>query len=202
MRLSFPLLAAALAAALPLGAARAAETAPDTYAPARPFAEALIAEPAPQRPRPTPLLRPEGGPQTLAAWRGRPTVLVFWATWCPVCREEMPGVAALARRLAARGGAVAAISVDSGADAPRRVAKHIAAEGLAPLSALVDADHALAEALALSGIPTAVFLDVEGRMRGRIVGRAPWSEPALEAYALGSDSSSGAAGGATGGSPE
>ena len=185
MRLSFPLLAAALAAALPLGAARAAETAPDTYAPARPFAEALIAEPAPQRPRPTPLLRPEGGPQTLAAWRGRPTVLVFWATWCPVCREEMPGVAALARRLAARGGAVAAISVDSGADAPRRVAKHIAAE-----------------ALALSGIPTAVFLDVEGRMRGRIVGRAPWSEPALEAYALGSDSSSGAAGGATGGSPE
>lgn len=186
MRLSTPRLAAMLVA-LALGAAGAAETAAtDTYAPARPFAEALVPERAPRRAPETRLLRRDGGVETGAPWRGRPAVLVFWATWCPVCRDEMTGVAALARRLAARGGAVVAVSVDSGPDAPRRVAEHIAAEGLAPIRALVDAEHALAEAVGLTGVPTAVFLDARGRIRGRIVGRALWAEPALEAYALGS----------------
>src|SRR5438445_6553903 len=27
---------------------------------------------------------------SLASFRGRPVILHFWATWCPVCREEMP----------------------------------------------------------------------------------------------------------------
>ena len=32
----------------------------------------------------------DGSPLKLKAWRGKPLVLNFWATWCPPCVEEMP----------------------------------------------------------------------------------------------------------------
>ncbi|MEI6723127.1 MAG: TlpA disulfide reductase family protein, partial [Betaproteobacteria bacterium] len=33
-----------------------------------------------------------GSPRTLNEWRGRVLVVNFWATWCPPCREEIPGL--------------------------------------------------------------------------------------------------------------
>jgi len=33
-----------------------------------------------------------GTPRTLSEWRGRILVVNFWATWCPPCREEIPGL--------------------------------------------------------------------------------------------------------------
>lgn len=31
----------------------------------------------------------DGGNVTLSALQGKPTLLIFWATWCPPCREEL-----------------------------------------------------------------------------------------------------------------
>ena len=183
MRLS--IYAVLLSLAVLGGAAADEPPAPDTYAPARPFGEAfapLADAPAPA----TPLAGPEGPAPGLADRAGRPVISVFWATWCPVCRDEMPGVAALARRLARSGGAaLVPVSIDTGDDAPARVARHLRAEGLETLQALVDPGHAAATALGLRAVPTAVFIDAAGRVRGRIEGRALWNEPALEAYVLG-----------------
>jgi thiol-disulfide isomerase/thioredoxin len=37
----------------------------------------------------------QGKSVALESFRGRPTLLNFWATWCPPCRAEMPDLQAL-----------------------------------------------------------------------------------------------------------
>ncbi len=45
--------------------------------------------------------------------RGKPVLVMFWATWCPLCRKEMPGIQALHERYRERGLQVLAISIDA-----------------------------------------------------------------------------------------
>jgi thiol-disulfide isomerase/thioredoxin len=44
--------------------------------------------------------------------RGKVVLVNFWATWCEPCREEMPHLAALARKYGARGLSLVTISAD------------------------------------------------------------------------------------------
>jgi cytochrome c biogenesis protein CcmG, thiol:disulfide interchange protein DsbE len=60
--------------------------------------QAAPGRPAPELPREV-LVAPR---TTLAALRGRPAAIVFWASWCEPCRQEAPGFARLARRLHGR----------------------------------------------------------------------------------------------------
>jgi thiol-disulfide isomerase/thioredoxin len=59
----------------------------------------------------------EGGEFSEASLADAPHLLVFWTTWCGVCAQEMPMIAAMSRRYAARGLRVVAINADAGAAA-------------------------------------------------------------------------------------
>jgi thiol-disulfide isomerase/thioredoxin len=50
---------------------------------------------------------------SLEQWRGRVLVVNFWASWCPPCREEIPGLIDIHRQFAAKGVQVVGIAVDS-----------------------------------------------------------------------------------------
>lgn len=50
---------------------------------------------------------------SLRQWRGRVMVVNFWASWCPPCREEIPGLVVIHHKLAAKGLQVVGIAVDS-----------------------------------------------------------------------------------------
>ncbi|AOF81492.1 ahpC/TSA family protein [Methyloversatilis sp. RAC08] len=54
-----------------------------------------------------------GTEMPFSAWRGKLLVVNFWATWCPPCREEMPGFSRIAGRLRDRGVQFVGISIDS-----------------------------------------------------------------------------------------
>jgi len=51
-------------------------------------------------------------PKVIAAHHGRVVLANFWATWCVPCRQEMPQLIQLSRKLAARGFDLVMISAD------------------------------------------------------------------------------------------
>jgi thiol-disulfide isomerase/thioredoxin len=53
-------------------------------------------------------------PQPLSQWRGKLLVINFWATWCPPCREEIPGFIRLQRELADKNVQFVGIAIDTG----------------------------------------------------------------------------------------
>ena len=65
----------------------------------------------------------EGRPMSLAAHRGKVVLLVFWATWCPPCRAEIPHLLDAHRRFRGRGLVVLGVSLDQDVDALRGFCK-------------------------------------------------------------------------------
>lgn len=57
-----------------------------------------------------------GKSQPLAQWRGKRTLVNFWATWCTPCVEEMPELSALQTELGAASLQIVGIGIDSAAN--------------------------------------------------------------------------------------
>lgn len=52
---------------------------------------------------PLPMTKLDGGADALENYRGLPVLLVFWATWCPTCTNEMPHLEDLHLEYASQG---------------------------------------------------------------------------------------------------
>jgi thiol-disulfide isomerase/thioredoxin len=92
------------------------------------------------------------------------TLVVFWATWCPVCRAERGNILAVAEDWP-----VVSVALDSGDAAT--VTQYLKAHDI-PLPAIVDADSALAGAWHVRGVPAHFVVDPVGNIRFRVVGYA------------------------------
>ena len=55
---------------------------------------------------------PDGKPQPMSIFRGKPLLLNFWATWCPPCVEELPLLDAFYQEHKAKGWQVLGLAVD------------------------------------------------------------------------------------------
>ena len=100
----------------------------------------------------------DGRTLTVASLRGQVVVLNFWATWCPPCRKELPGLSALHKEIAGAGGQVIAISIDQDVRNVERFAK---TRGLA-MPIAQDGPEGLARELDLGHIPYTLVLDRQG----------------------------------------
>ena len=120
--LAVPVLAAAGAAAVTLGAGdgeqgAACQASRATAERIAPLARGEVAAVAvPKAPKPLPDIAfngPDGRPMTGADLRGRTVLVNLWATWCAPCRHEMPALDRLQGELGARDFEVVAINVDT-----------------------------------------------------------------------------------------
>jgi thiol-disulfide isomerase/thioredoxin len=58
----------------------------------------------------------DGKPRQLSDWRGKRTLINFWAAWCAPCRREMPLLSATWTREQARNVAIVGVAEDTAAD--------------------------------------------------------------------------------------
>lgn len=116
---------------------------------------------------------------TLADYEGKVVVLNFWATWCPPCRAEMPGIDRLAGEMGGSDLAVIALSTDR--FDVERVAAFFKDIGVKNLPVLQDRKGVIARKAGVLGLPVTVILDRQGREIGRVQGEANWDSAEVKA---------------------
>ena len=94
----------------------------------------------------------------------RPVLVVFWSTWCPVCKLEEGNITRVAERWP-----VLSVAMQSGDAAT--VSRHLQERNVA-LPALIDARGDQAMAWQVQGVPTHFIVDTSGQIRFRVVGYA------------------------------
>ncbi len=112
----------------------------------------------------------------LANYRGRVVLLNFWATWCPPCVSEMPGLVELHHDRPDL--AILAVSIDDDPDAYSRflVRRHV------DFITVRDPSQSAARLYHTEGWPETYIIDRQGVIRRKIVGDPDWSNPEIRAY--------------------
>lgn len=100
-----------------------------------------------------------------ADFRGTPTIVNFWATWCTFCIEEMPDLELAHQEL---GDAVRFVGIDRQDNTQK--ALELAAETGVTYLLLESKDGTYFERIRGRGMPTTLFVDGEGTIRHRHAG--------------------------------
>lgn len=112
------------------------------------------------------LTSPAGAVVSLAAYRGKPVLVNFWATWCVPCRREIPDLIKLQEKW---GDSIVIIGVDLN-EPGSVVADYASSMGMNYPIAL-DLDGSVTAAFKLTGLPETFFLDNNGVIRDHRIGQ-------------------------------
>ena len=126
--------------------------------------------PASETPAPISLLDLEGTTVQLPdLTAGKPTLLVFWATWCGPCRAEIPRIKEAVRRFSDDG--LAVLAVDPGIRDNLATVRIYAEHYKLSYPVYFDPTQATRSAFDLIGTPTVILLDADGKevQRGETV---------------------------------
>lgn len=96
-------------------------------------------------------------PFDLRTLRGRPALIHFWATWCPVCHLEQGSIDAIA-------GDYPFISVAMQSGSAREVLAYLKEQGV-DYPVVNDPNGLLSKRYGVSGVPASFILDADGKVR-------------------------------------
>lgn len=141
----------------------------------------------------------DGRSVSLEGLKGKAVLLNFWATWCAPCLQELPHLAALARRVADRPVVLVLISVDQNWSAVDTLAREI--QGAHPAEAgawkdavlllqgrienvimLLDPAERTAHAYGTRKYPETYFVDPNGDLKTKFTGPKAWGYAAAVDY--------------------
>lgn len=115
----------------------------------------LIGKPAPDA-----VLSNTDGKTTavIASRQGKPAILVFWATWCPHCYDQLGEINDKISSIEAKGPKVILLDVGE----TKGVVQKYFQRRQMKLVSFIDEDGVLQEAYRLRGVPTVVLIDSKG----------------------------------------
>lgn len=128
-------------------------------------------------PAPDMLLEREGGARiSVHATGGKVRLVHFWATWCPPCVKELPGLLATSRALADSGLSLVAVSMDDDWETIRRFF-----DGNVPPEVYRAVDGNAQKRYDVYSLPDTYLVPNDGRLKLRYGGARDWrSEAARE----------------------
>jgi thiol-disulfide isomerase/thioredoxin len=119
----------------------------------------------------------QGRERQLSDYRGKVVLVNFWASWCPPCIYEMPGLVRLKQRHADQPFEILALNVG---EKKYRVWKFVDMVDF-KLPVLLDKSRQVFQAWGLEILPTSFLLDTEGRVRYRVLGSPDWDHAEIDA---------------------
>ncbi len=118
----------------------------------------------------------------LGDFKGKPTIVHVWATWCAPCLKELPEFNAFAARYAKQFNiiAISADVTDEVHEAQEKVTRFWKENSYANMHIVFDYQAKLSRALGITGVPATLFLDAKGKEIGRVNGIIYWSDPKIK----------------------
>ncbi len=113
----------------------------------------------------------DGHNHRLSEYRGEPVVVMFWGSWCGLCRETLVALDGVARRTSAP---TLGVNLDTTAERAASVAGSLRLR----YPTLVDSRQAVARAYDVDKLPLTLLIDRDGAVR------ASWSGTAVDAADL------------------
>ena len=116
-----------------------------------------------------------GGELTLSEFSGQPVVILYWASWCGYCKEELSLVEAMYPDLVQQGITVLAVNATDG-DNLRDINRYLETQELS-FPVLLDTDGQFNRDFGrLNSLPTTFFIDAEGIVQAVVIGTMPESD--------------------------
>ena len=112
----------------------------------------------------------DGKAWSLAALKGRPVLLNFWASWCEPCRAEMPSLELLQTRHEKTGLVILSVNYQEPLPKIRRFLEKLPFS----LPILLDRDGEAAAAWTPRVFPSTVLIDRSGAPRSTVIGELDW----------------------------
>jgi thiol-disulfide isomerase/thioredoxin len=99
-----------------------------------------------------------GAPYALPAHPGKPVLVHFWATWCPICRAEQDSIASIAHD---HPGTIT-VAMQSGST--EQVMRHMREQGIT-FPVINDQDGEIAGRWGVHAVPASFIIAPDGRIR-------------------------------------
>ncbi len=106
-----------------------------------------------------------GEPANLSSYKGKPLLLHFWASWCPICKFEEGSVSDLNSDSELQ---LLTIAFQSGSNDD--VKKYMMQRNIQTWPVIVDNEGELAKKYGVTGVPATFFIDANGHVRFKTMG--------------------------------
>ena len=119
----------------------------------------------------------DGKTVSLSDFKGKPVLLVFWATWCPTCRE---GINLLEKCCIGKRDQFTILLLTIDGERQKRVERIIQEDHITLPVLLIVKEKTLDHYGVRGWIPLIFFIDKEGLMVGKVIGERDWCSPQAE----------------------